>query len=88
MACKSLRITAHIACIFFKPLSFGHQVGDMVLQHIAKVLSKTVHKTDIVARYPNHACEQEQLLNSADTAMYDANNAGRNQVKSAEINFT
>jgi len=30
---------------------FGHQTGDKVLQHIAKVLTETVRKTDIVARY-------------------------------------
>lgn len=30
---------------------YGHQTGDKILQHLAKVLTETVRKTDLVARY-------------------------------------
>ena len=31
--------------------SYGHHTGDLALMHIAKILSRSVRKTDLVARY-------------------------------------
>jgi diguanylate cyclase (GGDEF)-like protein len=38
---------------FFKKFNdtYGHQVGDLVLKHLSKILSSSLRETDLVARY-------------------------------------
>jgi diguanylate cyclase (GGDEF)-like protein len=121
----------------FKRLNdtFGHDIGDFVLQLVAKLLRENVRKSDIVCRYggeemtiilpeatlaeteahaealrhaltqinphhqgqslgmltasfgvaafPNHGNTPETLIKAADTVLYQAKAAGRNQVLTA-----
>jgi diguanylate cyclase (GGDEF)-like protein len=58
---------------------------DLVLQHNSQSLGQITISLGI-AMFPLHGKTQQELIKAADQALYEAKNAGRNQLKVAEVN--
>ncbi len=66
--------------------TFGHQVGDYVLKNIAKILDRTIRKTDIIARYGG----EEFVVLLPNTCLKDALNLAeklRMSIESARMSY-
>ncbi|MEO5676850.1 MAG: EAL domain-containing protein [Usitatibacter sp.] len=69
-------------------------VGDKILQELARSVEIGGHEIHVtpsigISHYPNDATDVQQLLKQADTAMYQAKDAGRNTIRffTNDLNF-
>jgi len=95
---RSLRYASHFSLImfdidWFKKINdtYGHQVGDMVLQELSKLAMQTVRATDVVSRWGG----EEFLILCAETDLKTAYNLAQrlredtqNHRFNADINIT
>lgn len=58
---------------------------DLVLEHNSQSLGQITISLG-VAMFPEHGRTQQELIKAADQALYEAKNAGRNQMKVIEVN--
>lgn len=62
--------------------TYGHTVGDSVLIHLSEGILLKLTVSIGVSSYPEYGQERDDLVNTADKALYKAKENGRNRVES------